>query len=498
MEKIGKYEVVDLIGEGGMSTVFRGRDPRIGRDVAIKVLKTLKGTDNLDLATRFSHEARITGQLMHPSIVTIFDFDITPENQTYIVMELIDGRSVRHHLGRLAPDQIDKILRGMASGLDYAHSRSVIHRDIKPSNLMITATGDVKILDFGIARMLAASEGITQSGMVVGTPAYLAPEQVSGTAITTAVDQFALAVVAFELLTGNKPFDGGTIHEQMTAILMQQPTDALSLNPTLGSGCMAVLQRALAKKPQDRFGTCSEFVEALLGSLSSNVGWRPFLIRTSPTSPVLAHEPIRQISVESPDPSRTLIDLPLTVGLSKIEAEPEPAGFSFTQAVAVAGPYFGSGQAHFREIKNSLSFYQNQLQKEYDVLIGQMRTTYILWLVTVSMSFLVLLVSVSLFLMHQIAGGAITTVSSAMLYFLQRVFQQREDAYRTAADAKRNNVEYGNQWALVIQTIQGMEDPKERVIREGELVKALTDRLRARDDKALPQRGRRAPVGSST
>jgi len=494
---IGKYEVIDLIGEGGMSTVFRGRDPRIGRDVAIKVLKTSKSTDDLDLATRFSHEARITGQLVHPSIVTIFDFDITPENQTYIVMELIDGRSASRHLGKLTAGQFERIVRGVASGLDYAHSKRVIHRDIKPSNLMITATSDVKILDFGIARMIAASEssaGLTRSGMVVGTPAYLAPEQVSGAPITPSVDQFALAVVAFELLTGKKPFGGETIHEQMTAILMQQPSDALALNPTLGSACVAVLQKALAKKPLDRFGTCSEFVESLLNSLNSTAGWRPFLTETPLPSPAA---PSVQNSILHPEQITTRIDLPLTVGLSKLEGQQAPSNFSFTQAVAVAGPYFGSGQAHFQEIKNSLSFYQDQLQQEYDVLIKQMRTTYILWLVTVSMSFLVLLVGVVLFLMHQIAGGAITTISSAMLYFLQRVFQQREDAYRSAADAKRNNVEYGNQWALVIQTIQGMEDPKERVMREGELVKALTDRLRARDSKALPQKGRRTPLGSS-
>jgi serine/threonine protein kinase len=495
---LGKYETVSLIGQGGMSTVYRGRDALIRRDVAIKLLKTPTGTDNLDVATRFLSEARITALLQHPSIVTLFDFGTTPDNQTYIVMEFVEGRSLRHHLGKLTSEQFGKILRGVALGLDYAHAKGVVHRDVKPSNLLLTPTGDPKILDFGIAVLTGGSETAnTQTGIVVGTPDYLAPEQVSGAAITASVDQFALAVVGFELLTGKRPFAGETMMETMTSILMHQPKDALALNPTLGSECVAVMERALSKRPQERFANCTEFAESLLTALSRNAGWQPFLAEPSPPTPgssgkALDATAASAFMVSESAQTRTKLNLPVTVGLSVVAAGAAPTDYSFTQAVAAQGPFFVSGESHFQEVKSKLNFYQTQLQKEYDALIQQMRTTYLLWLVAVSMAFVVLLLGVVLFLLHQTTGGAVTTASSAMLYFLQRVFQQREDAYRKAAEAKRSTVEYGNQWALVIQTIQGMEDAKERVLRESRLVEALTDQLRGRAKAAAPGRGNRA------
>jgi tRNA A-37 threonylcarbamoyl transferase component Bud32 len=499
--KLGRYETVDLIGEGGMSAVYRGRDLLLGRDVAIKVLRAPAEKDNLDVAARFANEAKITGRLQHSSIVTLFDFGTTGENQTYIVMEFIQGRSLAHHMGRLNAQQFERILRGAALGLDYAHAHGVIHRDIKPSNLLVTSEGEAKILDFGIAVIAGANESrITATGIVVGTPHYLCPEQISGAALTPAADQFALAVVTFEMLTGRKPFNGVTTMEVLSAILMQPPIDPLPLNPSLGRGCTAVLHKALSKKPQDRYPTCLEFAEALLKALNASAGWQPLM--TAPQPPVAAGQPDRTGAspapaafAVAPPQTRTRTDLPMTVGLSVVSAEAAPADYSFTQAFAAPGPFFGSGEAHFHEIRNKLSFYQRQLEEEYDALIKQMRTTYVLWLVAVSTAFVVLLASVVLFLMHQATSGAISTVSSAMLYFLQRVFQQREDSYRKAAEAKRNNVEYGNQWALVIQTIQGMEDAKERVVREGLLVEAMTERLRGRPGAA--QKGRRASVSSS-
>lgn len=502
--KLGRYETIELIGEGGMSTVYRGRDVLLGREVAIKLLRAPAEKDYLDVAARFANEARITGLLQHPSIVTLFDFGTSTENQTYIVMEFIEGRSLSHHLGKLNAQQFERVLRGASEGLDYAHARGVIHRDIKPSNLLVTTDGSAKILDFGIAMIAGASEArTTQAGTVVGTPNYLCPEQVSGSAITPAADQFALAVVTFEMLTGSKPFNGGTTMEVLSAIVMQPAPDPLSLNPTLSGTSAAVLHKALSKRPDDRFTTCSEFADALLRSLRSSAGWRPALSPPAAAAPPVVVRPTSEIAMpQVPGETardlrtRARIDLPVTVGLSVVNAGAAPAGYSFTQVMAAPGPFFASGEAHFQEIRNKLTFYQTQLEKEYNELIKQMRTTYVLWLVTVSAAFLVLLAGAVLFLMHQVAGGAITTVSSAMLYFLQRVFQQREDSYRKLADAKRNHVEYGSQWAMVIQTIQGMEDPRERVAREGLLVEALTDRLRGPGTKPA-QKSRRAMASTS-
>ncbi len=480
-----------------MSTVYRGEDTVLGRAVAIKVLRLTSESDPLDLTARFLSEAKITALLHHPSIVTLFDFGTTAENKTYIVMEYVEGRSLRHHLGKLTNQQFGEILMGAAMGLDYAHSHGVVHRDVKPSNLLVTLTGRPKILDFGIALMSGGdSSRITQTGIVVGTPDYLSPEQISGGVITPAADQFALAAVTFELLTGRRPFTGATMTETMAAVITQPPLSALGQNGTLGKACDEVLRKALSKRPQDRFPTCSDFADALLGALGTSSGWRPYSgsapSENLPEAPTAA-SPRTVAAAARLAETQTRIDMQATVGISTIGSSGETAGYSFTQAIGSAGPFFGSGEAHFREIKSKLSFYQEQLQGEYDALIRQMRTTYILWLIAVSLAFCVLLAGVVLFLLHQTTGGSVTTASSAMLYFLQRVFHEREDAYRKAAEAKRNTVEYGNQWSLVIQTIQGMEDPGQRVLREGQLVETLTDHLRGRGKAVAARKAKKSP-----
>jgi serine/threonine protein kinase len=503
--RLGKYETGALIGEGGMATVYHGRDTLIERDVAIKILKVPQTDDYLETSARFLQEAKAGGKLLHPSIVAVFDFGTTDSNQTYIVMEFVDGPSVARRFGRLSAVEFTRILKDVAAGLDYAHSRDVIHRDIKPSNLLVNSAGEAKITDFGIALTVGSSSTrkLTQTGLVVGTPQYLSPEQASGGAITPASDQFALATVAFELLTGQSAFQGGTIIETIATIVMQPPKAATDLNPSLGRECIAVFNRAFAKNHMQRFPTCSDFSVALIDALNRNPGWHPYLLSNSrraagpaPRPPTRAEDSRSERALIPPAAAQvseaitTRVDLPMTVGLTMVGSSPTPADFSFTQ-VLPRGPFFRSGEAHFNEVKSSLNFYREQLQSEYDTLISQMRTTYYLWLASVSLSFIVLLAGIVLFFLHQTTTGAITAISSALLYFLQRVFQQREDFYRKAADAKRVTVEYGNQWALVVQTIQGMEDQKERGIREARLVETLIEKL---GTGKSPRRSQEAPA----
>ena len=477
-----------------MATVYRGRDTLIDREVAIKLLKVPQTADYLDISERFLHEARAGGKLLHRSIVTVFDFGTTDDNQTYIVMEFVEGSSVARHLGKLSSAQFARILKGVASGLDYAHSKEIIHRDIKPSNLLVTSAGDAKITDFGVALSIGASRKLTQTGLVVGTPRYLSPEQASGGTITAASDQFALAAVAFELLTGQSAFEGATLLETVASIVMQPPRSATELNPSLGSNCLPVFTKAFAKNHSERFPSCIDFSNALIEALDLTPDWHPFLqsspSATMPPPPVPAPAQQRSTTVsaghpitvpsstiEKPEPpTHTRIDMPMTVGMTMIGASPAPAEFSFTR-IMPQGSFFRSETDHFEEVKNSLNFYRKQLQAEYDALISQMKTTYYLWIATVSLSFLVLVTGIILFLFHQITSGAVTTVSSGLLFFVQKIFQQREDFYRKAAEAKRATVDYGNQWALVIQTIQGMEDRKERSVRQSRLVEALTEKL---------------------
>jgi serine/threonine-protein kinase len=200
--KIGNYEVIDEIGAGGMGVVYRCLDPVIGRHVAVKVI-WVQGTreQTEELRQRFAREAAAAGRLRHRNIVTVYHLGEDGDLQ-YLVMELIEGQS----LDRLRVADCFPILRAIASALDYAHAKGVVHRDIKPSNILVDADGQVTVTDFGIARI--ATETMTMTGARMGTPAFMAPEQVKSARVDGRADQFSLAVLAFKLLTGQLPFSG--------------------------------------------------------------------------------------------------------------------------------------------------------------------------------------------------------------------------------------------------------------------------------------------------
>ena len=255
---LDRYELGSVIGQGGMARVFRGHDVRIGREVAIKI------TRYADLGRRSVNEARAVGKLMHPGVVSIFDLGTTEDGKTFIVMEIIEGSSLAERIGYQTPEEIVNILTGVAIALDYIHAQGVVHRDVKPSNVLLTKDGMPKLTDFGIAKLLGDSGGLTRTGLVIGTPQYLSPEQVSGGTVTGASDQFSFASVAFEVLTGKLPFEGETLMETLSAIVMQGPRDPVNINTSLGKGCLPIFQRAFALKPEDRFPTCSAFITVLV------------------------------------------------------------------------------------------------------------------------------------------------------------------------------------------------------------------------------------------
>jgi alcohol dehydrogenase (cytochrome c) len=259
MAKIGNFEIVGELGRGAMGVVFRGFDPAIGRNVAIKVIRNQAFATNEEIQEarlRFAREAAAAGRLSHPNIVTVYHFGEEPGYQ-YLAMELVEGEALKS----AAPSRCLAILRQVAGALDYAHAQGVIHRDIKPSNILVRADGQAKLTDFGVARI--SSQTITQSGVTMGTPSYMAPEQVMASRVDGKADQFSLAVVAFETLTGRKPFQAPTDHAVMFAIVSGERPSAHEINPALPPSVSAVLQRGLAKEAGNRFPSCKEFVGAL-------------------------------------------------------------------------------------------------------------------------------------------------------------------------------------------------------------------------------------------
>ncbi len=259
-----KYEVRGTLGAGAMGTVYDAVDRIIERRVAIKVVNRPNESDPeaVEAHARFRREAQAAGRLSHPNIVGVYDYG---ENttQAWIVMELVEGGSLKGRLDKHERFPIPEIVRVMGevcAGLHYSHQRGVVHRDIKPGNIMMTTDGQVKIADFGIARLENSS--MTQVGTLIGTPSYMAPEQFRGEPVDLRADIWASGVMLYQLLTGEKPFEGG-FSAVMHKALHTEPPPPSQLSVTTPRGFDAVIARALAKRPEDRYGSAAEFAEAI-------------------------------------------------------------------------------------------------------------------------------------------------------------------------------------------------------------------------------------------
>jgi eukaryotic-like serine/threonine-protein kinase len=287
-----RYRVVRHIANGGMASVWAAEDELLGRLVAVKVLSAGFAGD-ASAASRFQREARSAARVSdHPHVVTIFDVG-EHDGQAFIVMEYCPGGTVADRLRRPEPlphPAAIEWLDGTAGALDHAHSRDIVHRDVKPANLLLDGAGRVAVADFGIAR-LATDSALTQTGQVLGTAAYLSPEQALGKPATAASDRYALAVVAYELLTGRKPFEGehAAAHARQH---IESPPPAASDVADLPAAVDAVLARGLAKEPSQRPATASDFVEDLRGALGGRsepvtapTAVAPARFRREPTPP---------------------------------------------------------------------------------------------------------------------------------------------------------------------------------------------------------------------
>lgn len=290
IDQIGRYRIAGELGRGAMGVVYRAEDPAIGRTVAIKSIRLADVADVRErerLRERLMREAQSAGILSHPGIVTIYD--IAEENGLcYIFMEFVNGLTLDRLIatgGLPEPNALIEILRQTAAALDYAHEHGIVHRDVKPANIMVDGNGAAKVTDFGVARFL--SHDMTQTGALMGTPSYMSPEQIQGHPVDGRADQFALAVVVYEALTGEKPFTADSLPALIYRIVRDDPAPAQRVNQSLNGGVDGVLRKALSKDPSQRFPTCTDFIQTLSGALASARNWKPLPPGASASMPTV-------------------------------------------------------------------------------------------------------------------------------------------------------------------------------------------------------------------
>ena len=262
--KYGRYNIVSQLGKGSMGEVFLAHDPHIDRKVALKVLQKDHLTSKA-IVNRFIKEAKAIGRLSHPGIVGVFDVG-KDHGTIFIAMEFLEGRPLNEAVRakKFSTAEIVDVCRQVADALDYAHQRGIVHRDIKPSNLILTENGQVKLTDFGIAHFEDASMTLkTRSGDILGTPAYMSPEQIGGKTVDNRSDLYSLGVILYELLVGQRPFVGNNLAALFKAITDHKVTPPIKANPSIPKGLNAVVQKAIEKDPGRRFQSGAAMVSAL-------------------------------------------------------------------------------------------------------------------------------------------------------------------------------------------------------------------------------------------
>ena len=301
-QRFGRFEVIDVLGRGAMGVVYRAKDSALARTVAIKTISLSGDARERDThEARFMQEARAAGSISHPAIVTIYD--VGREGDTaFIAMELVEGRDLRDLIRSLAlmPAQSVRIIAAVAEGLAFAHERGIVHRDVKPGNIMVLADGRVKIMDFGIAHMHEPMVK-TQTGVLLGSPQYMSPEQIVGHAVDYRTDIFSLGLVLYEMLTGARAFEGEDIPELMFKVANLPATPPTHLAPDLPPVIDFILARALKKKAEERYASAADMARDLHAALGE-MGVAEEAAMARQNAPTVPQAP--GASAPSPFPSR--------------------------------------------------------------------------------------------------------------------------------------------------------------------------------------------------
>ena len=329
--RLGKYEIVAKIGQGAMGEVYKAVDPVLGREVAVKTMSREIGADP-ELRRRFHREAQQAGRLNHPNVITVYDYG-EEQGQVYIAMELLEGWDLKDLIAsghRLSIGEKFSLMEQMAEGLAFAHSRGVVHRDLKPANIHVQPGGQVKIMDFGLAR--PAKSDMTRAGSIMGTPNYMSPEQVRGETATAQSDVFSLGAVFYELLTSRKAFAGEALHAVLYQVMQEHPEPLERVCPEAPTALREVVERALAKDKGVRYRDAGELREALRATREA-LGLAPAPRESSGRLPATS---TGAFSAPTPRPGPTLPRSAGAVALEPTRVEPDRVDTVRSQAPTLA------------------------------------------------------------------------------------------------------------------------------------------------------------------
>ena len=316
-----------------MGVVYRAYHPELERVGAVKIMQAI--SPDPDTVTRFRHEAQAIAQLRHPNIVNVYDFGAF-QGTPYMIVEYVAGGSLAARMSHGRLDQFTAIryLRGIAAGLDYAHGHGIVHRDVKPANVLLTTEDTPVLADFGLAKLMQGSSLKSLTGFTTGTPAYMSPEQVAGHHVGPATDRYALATIAYEMLTGFIPFDGEALMEMLYAQVHREPPPPSSRLPDLGPAVDAVILRGLAKDPEARWGSAAEFVEELAAAMK--IGSHVAVSAPVPAAPAFAST----LPLATREERSSAVPMAATAVAELAIARPQPAtvAMAFPEPAPAAAP----------------------------------------------------------------------------------------------------------------------------------------------------------------
>jgi len=289
LEQIGKYKIIGEIGEGAMGVVYKAHDPVLNRFVAIKMISATVKADN-ELRQRFQREAQAAAGLNHPNIITVHDFG-EEQGKIYMAMELLEGVDLRDLISGGEVGSLEtrlSIMEQVCDGLAFAHAKGIVHRDLKPGNIHIQGNGQVKVLDFGLARL--DSSDMTKTGLVMGTPNYMSPEQVLGEKVDARSDIFSIGAVFYEMFCGHKPFHSDSVHTVMFQVVHKEPPPLRERAPDMPEGLVQIIEKAMAKDREKRYQSAGQLRSALL-TFRRTLG----LSMASPSSTMPPSDPLLEV-----------------------------------------------------------------------------------------------------------------------------------------------------------------------------------------------------------